>query len=82
LRVQDAFPAVWLDPCTAAQATKDTSTVLGPSAYGDYFVNEDRSIWPSPAWATNTEMGINVAEEWIKVGWFRPAGAELVVKST
>ena len=23
LRVQDAFPAVWLDRCTAAQATKE-----------------------------------------------------------
>jgi hypothetical protein len=26
--------------------------------------------------------GSNVAEEWINVGWFRPMGAELVVKRT
>lgn len=53
--------------------------VLDTPTYGDYFVNEDRSIWASASWATEAERGLNVAEEWIKVGWFRPAGAELVV---
>jgi hypothetical protein len=57
----------------------EDSAVLDPPAYGDYFVNEDRSIWASGSWATGTARGLNVAEEWIKVGWFRPAGAELVV---
>lgn len=57
----------------------EDSAVLDPPAYGDYFVNKDRSIWASASWATGTGMGLNVAEEWIKVGWFRPAGAELTV---
>ena len=57
----------------------EDSAVLDLPAYGDYFVNEDRSIWASAAWAADTEMGLNVAEEWIKVGWFRPAGAKLAV---
>ena len=64
--------ALWVKP-------PEDSAVLDPPAYGEYFVNEDRSIWASAAWATDSEMGLNVAEEWIKVGWFRPAGAELVV---
>ena len=84
---------VGLAACTGAQAIKGTSAnacllseplwmkppedsaVLDPPVYGDYFVNEDLSIWASASWAT----GLNVAKEWIKVGWFRPAGAELVV---
>jgi hypothetical protein len=53
--------------------------VLDTPAYSDYFVNEDRSIWASASWITETEMVLNVAEEWIKVGWIRPAGAELTV---
>jgi hypothetical protein len=53
--------------------------VLDTPAYSNYFVNEDRSIWASASWITEKEMDLNVAEEWIKVGWFRPAGAELTV---
>jgi hypothetical protein len=53
--------------------------VLDPPAYGDYFVNEDRSIWASASWATEAEHAMNVSKEWIKVAWFRPAGAELLV---
>ena len=64
--------ALWMKP-------PEDSAVLDPPAYNDYFVNEDRSIWASASWATDAEEGLNVAEEWIKVGWFRPAGAELVV---
>ena len=57
----------------------EDSAVLDPPAFGDYFVNEDRSIWGSASWATEEEFGLNVAGEWIKVGWFRPAGADLVI---
>lgn len=64
--------ALWMKP-------PEDAAVLDPPAYNDYFVNEDRSIWASASWATEVETGLNVAEEWIKVGWFRPAGAELVV---
>jgi hypothetical protein len=57
----------------------EDSAVPDPPAYNDYFVNEDRSIWASASWATQAEPGLNVSKEWIKVGWFRPAGAELVI---
>ena len=56
----------------------EDSAILDPPAYSDYFVNEDQSILASAWWATN-ESDFNVAKEWIKVGWFRPTGAELVV---
>ena len=57
----------------------EDSAVLDTPTYGNYFVNEDRSIWASASWVTEKGFRLNVAEEWIKVGWFRPAGAELVV---
>lgn len=55
------------------------SAVLNPPAYSDYFVNDDGSILASASWAVEEEYHLNVAKEWIKVGWFRPAGAELVI---
>jgi hypothetical protein len=63
---------LWIKP-------PEDSAVLSPPAYSDYFVNEDRSIWASASWATDKEHDLNVAKEWIKVGWFRPAGAELII---
>jgi len=42
-------------------------------------INEERSIWASASWATQEEYDMNVSREWIKVGWFRPAGVELVI---
>ena len=57
----------------------EDSAVPDPPDYSDYFINEDRSIWASASWATQEEFNQNVAEEWIKVGWFRPEGAELVI---
>jgi hypothetical protein len=57
----------------------EDSAVLDPPAYSDYFVNEDRSILASASWATQKEFDLNIAQEWIKVGWFRPAGVELVI---
>jgi hypothetical protein len=57
----------------------EDSAVLDPPAYSDYFVNEDRSILASASWTMQKGSGFNVAQEWIKVGWFRPAGAELVI---
>ena len=57
----------------------EDSAVLSPPAYGDYFVNKDGSIWASASWAIDEEYDMNVSKEWIKVGWFRPAGAELVI---
>jgi hypothetical protein len=39
-------------------------------------VNEDRSIWASAYWG---EYHLRAGEEGNKVGWFRPAGAELEI---
>jgi len=55
------------------------SAVSGPPAHGYYFLNEDRSIWASAWWEEQEENYLRVNEEGIKVGWFRPAGAELVI---
>lgn len=57
----------------------DDPAVDNPPAYGYYFVNEDRSIWASAWWADPEEYQQYTSEDGIKVGWFRPAGAELVI---
>lgn len=63
---------VWVKP-------PEDSAVSGPPAYGYYYLNEDRSIWASAWWEEQEENFLRVNEEGIKVGWFRPAGAELVI---
>jgi hypothetical protein len=57
----------------------DDSAVQGSPGYGYYFVNEDRSIWASAWWTEQEEYHLRVSEEGVKVGWFRPAGAALVI---
>jgi hypothetical protein len=47
--------------------------------YSYYFVNKDRSIWASAGWAGKDGAPLQVQEEGIKVGWFRPAGAVLEI---
>jgi hypothetical protein len=54
------------------------SAVQDEPGYGYYFVNEDSSLWASAGW-TQQEETFRVGKEGIKVGWFRPAGAELVI---
>jgi len=63
---------VWAKP-------PEDSAVQDPPAYGYYYVNEDRSIWSSAWWTESEEYQLRVSEEGVKVGWFRPAGAELVI---
>jgi len=64
---------VWAKP-------PDDSAVQNPPEYGYYFINEDRSIWASAWWAGQLEeYQPRAGKEGIKVGWFRPAGAELVI---
>lgn len=63
---------VWVKP-------PEDSAVSGPPAYGYYFLNEDRSIWASAWWEEQEEDYLRVNEEGIKVGWFRPAGADLEI---
>jgi len=50
---------------------------VGSSEYGHYFVNEDRSIWASVWWVDEDGVCLHAGEEGIKMGWFRPEGAEL-----
>ena len=63
---------VWVKP-------PDDSAVQGSPEFGYYFVNGDRSIWASAWWTGQEENHLRVSEEGIKVGWFRPAGAALVI---
>ena len=57
----------------------EDAAIPDPPAYGYYFLNEDRSIWASAWWEEQDRNYLHVTEEGIKVGWFRPAGAELVI---
>lgn len=63
---------LWIKP-------PEDSAVQDPPAYSHYFANKDSSILSSASWATEEEFRLNAADEWIKVGWFRPAGADLVI---
>jgi hypothetical protein len=64
--------ATWIKP-------PEDSAVLNEPASGYYFVNEDQSIWASAWWTGNEEFPLRAGEEGNKLGWFRPAGAELVI---
>ena len=55
------------------------SAVQGSPGYGYYFVNEDRSMWASSWWTEQEENYLFAGDEGIKMGWFRPAGAELEI---
>ncbi len=55
----------------------EDSAVGGSMAYGDYFANEDQSILASAWWAEPEAYQQYASEGGVKVGWFRPEGAEL-----
>lgn len=63
--------ALWVIP-------PEDSAVQGSPAYGFYYVNNDRSLWAS-AWWTGKDENYLLSGADIKVGWFRPAGAELKI---
>ena len=72
---QSACPlteATWIKP-------PEDSAVLNEPAFGYYFVNEDQSIWASAWWTESEEFSLRTGNEGNKLGWFRPAGAELVI---
>ncbi len=56
----------------------EDSAVQNAPAYGYYFVNEDSSMWASAWWTKQEENYLRAGED-IKVGWFRPAGADLEI---
>jgi hypothetical protein len=68
-------------PLTEARWLKppEDAAVSDPSAYGNYFVNEDQSVWASSWWTESEEYALHAGEEGNKIGWFRPAGAELII---
>ena len=55
------------------------SAIPDPPSYGNYFVNEDQSIWASAWWTEGEEYALHAGKEGNKIGWFRPASAELAV---
>ena len=57
----------------------EDAAVDGEIPYGFYYINEDRSIWSSAWWTEDEENYLHVQEDGIKVGWFRPEGAELKI---
>jgi hypothetical protein len=57
----------------------EDSTVDDEPEYGYYWVNEDRSIWASAWWTEDDEYHLQAGDEGMKVGWFRPAGADLEI---
>jgi hypothetical protein len=64
--------AMWAKP-------PEDPAVPDPPAYGYYFMNQDRSIWASAWWTESEEYSLRAGEEGNKIGWFRPAGAKLVI---
>jgi hypothetical protein len=63
---------VWVKP-------PEDPAVQGSPGFGYYYVNKDSSIWASAWWTGEEENTLRVSEQGIKIGWFRPAGAELEI---
>ena len=70
------------DSCLATEPAwakpPEDSAVQDSPAYGYYFVNEASSMWASAWWTKQEENYLRAGED-IKVGWFRPAGADLEI---
>ena len=71
-------------PLTEAAWVKrpEDAAIPDPPAYGNYFVNDDQSIWASAWWTESEEYALRAlraGEEGNKIGWFRPVGAELII---
>ncbi len=57
----------------------EDAAVDGAPAFGYYYINPDRSIWASAWWSDEAKYHLRSGEEGNKMGWFRPAGAELEI---
>ena len=55
----------------------DDPAVLNEPEFGYYFINQDRTIWASAVWAVSDEYPLHADKNGLKVGWFRPEGANL-----
>jgi hypothetical protein len=47
--------------------------------YGSYFANPDQSILASAWWTGQEETRLQANGEGVKIGWFRPEGADLEI---
>jgi hypothetical protein len=68
-------------PVTEAEGAVhlEDSAILGTPAFGYYIINPDRSIWAGASWFGDVGYPLREGEEGNKVGWFRPAGADLII---
>lgn len=68
-------------PVTQPEWVKPPEDAAAPNepAFGNYYLNRDRSIWVGAYWADNENYVLRVDKNGIKVGWFRPAGETLVI---
>jgi len=57
----------------------EDSAVNNPPVEGYYFVNKDRSILASAWWTGQDDNYLYANGNGIKMGWFRPEGAELKI---
>jgi hypothetical protein len=62
----------WINP-------PDDPAISDPPEYGFYFVNADRSILASAWWHGQLDFPLRAGVEGNKIGWFRPAGADLEI---
>jgi len=67
-------------PITQPQLIKPPQDAAVPDEpqVGKYITNDDQSILVGSYWVGDPEHQL-VANKWYKVGWFRPAGAELTI---
>ena len=63
---------VWLKP-------PEDAAVMNPPQFGYYFMNADHSILASAWWFENEAYPLRAGKDGNKVGWFRPAGADLEI---
>lgn len=68
-------------PITEPEWVKPPEDEAIPSSpvFGYYYTNEDRSILASARWTDVEDFPLRAGKEGNKVGWFRPAGEELMI---
>lgn len=57
----------------------EDAAVDGTPTPGYYIRNQDHTIWVGANWYGEAGYPLRTGEEGNKVGWFRPAGAELII---
>lgn len=69
--------------CPVTEAARltppDDKAVANEPMKGAYIVNEDGSIWAMAWWMESAEYPLRAGEDGNKMGWFRPAGADLQI---